>query len=73
MAQPVPWYYKFYWKMEGWLQSKMHKSLNSDRSIFYKQHSEAARKEAPRMAPAESARAALYLRHKPLHEGKIFQ
>jgi len=67
MAQPVPWYYRLYWKIEGWLQSKTIKSLNADRSLFYKKHSEASSREAPKIKPVEAS-ASLHLRHKPMHE-----
>ena len=72
MAQPIPWIYKFYWKMESWLQSKVYKSLNSERGFqsFYRRHDGVAKKE-PARAPADHS-LAFSQHHKPLSHDKPF-
>ena len=70
MAQVVPWYYKLYWKMEGWLASKAYKSQNSHSNFFGRMQSEAGSRnkntlERLKSAPAVKSKA--FSHQKPLH------
>ena len=77
MALVVPWYYKLYWKMEGWLASKAHKSLDADRGFFGRMLSDIGnypvRETRLRLSP-EPAKSGLAFsqRHKPLSHDKPF-
>ena len=70
MAQAVPWYYKLYWKMEGWLASKAYKSLDTDRGFFGRMLSDMGnyplRETKLRVAPANASAA--FQRQKPMNE-----
>ena len=74
MAQMVPWYYKLYWKMEGWLASKAYKSLDSDRGFFGRMLSDIGnyplRETRLRLTPVPASSLAFsHLRHQqPMHE-----
>ena len=76
MVQAVPWYYKLYWKMEGWLASKAYKSLDSDRGFFGRMLSDTGSYPLMdtrlRIKPATRS-VAFPHHHKPMHERKIFQ
>ena len=77
MAFAVPWYYKLYWKMEGWLKSKEYKALDSDRGVFGRMLSDAGgyqlRETRLRLASAPADRSlAFSRRHKPLSHDKLF-
>jgi len=72
MANYVPWYYKLYWKMEGWLASKVYNSLDHDRGFFKMMLRDGKRSAAQDMrlrpVPVDNRGGALHLRHKPLSE-----
>lgn len=63
----VAWYYKLYWKMEGWLASKAHKSLDPNRGFFSRMLSDGKGRlrESPLPARAETKS---FTHFKPLPE-----
>jgi len=70
MAQMVPWYYKLYWKMEGWLASKAHKSSNSDRGFFGKMLSDtgnSSRNISDRLNSRLAVGGKAFSHQKPMH------
>ena len=75
MAQAVPWYYKLYWKMEGWLASKAHKSSDSDRGFFGRMLSDAGNRNknvSERLKSTSAAVSKAFSHQKPMHDSINF-
>ena len=71
MAQAVPWYYKLYWKMEGWLASKAHKSPDSDRGFFGRMLSDTGNRNKDAFERSKSMSAVAgnaFYHQKPMHD-----